>query len=55
MGVLINNAIGGDMLNYKSEIKKGEEIANLVILVGNTEFSSNCRERLLVQREYSPV
>merc|ERR1711940_49846 len=37
-GVLINNALEGELLNSKSEITRGGEIPRLVVMVGDKEY-----------------
>ena len=54
---MINNAMGGELLNSKSEMKRGGKIPQLVIMVGDNEVHINFSERTPVQPdtlEYSP-
>ena len=48
-GVLINNARGGELLNSKSEMTRGEKIPRLVIMVGDKEVHNVCSERKRVE------
>ena len=54
-GVLINNALKGELLNSKSEITRGGEIPRLVVMVGDRESKGTDSDKHKLDPESTPL